>query len=64
MKNHHFSLVKASESIKEIVITVKNDDFSLNSVFKDYGEHIFPHSTFFKDDGCFISPHLFTSVHR
>ena len=38
-KKKMLSLVKASESIKEIVITVKNDDFSLNSVFKDYGEH-------------------------
>ncbi|HAQ8549306.1 TPA: hypothetical protein IYA63_002623, partial [Enterococcus faecium] len=39
IKEKMLSLVKASESIKEIVITVKNDDFSLNSVFKEYGEH-------------------------
>lgn len=39
IKEKMLSLVKSSDSVKKIVLTIKNHDFSLNSVFKDYEEH-------------------------
>lgn len=39
IKEKMLSLVKSSDSIKKIVLTIKNHDFSLNSVFKDYEDH-------------------------
>ena len=39
VKEKMLSLVKSSDSIKKIVLTIKNHDFSLNSVFKDYANY-------------------------